>query len=377
MQNKKVLTMGGTRTVDESVHGLTIYSIASIAGVSVTTVSRVLNGNENVKPETRQRVEEVIRQYGYVPHQKARNYYQTVPFAVGLMIEDIRNSYMSELAYSIDTELSKWRVSTVLCNISNVEREFISQMDNLISKKVNGVILMGSIFRSKLCRTAIERRYQGYPFVSINGSFGLPNVYEIMLEQRKGVKDAAAYLYGLGRRHIGYVYCRKSPSDEEKYIGFINAVHDFHLPENLLSEVQAKTAEDGEKAMQQLLMQDSRLDAVIFSSDYLAVGGVHYCHRNQLKIPEQMAIVGFNNSVSAKECYPPLTSVDNSIARSGQVAAEAIMKVLSGQTPEDEVIPCSLVIRESTEGKMNRKMVQNEETQYCISDSRSDAAAHY
>lgn len=334
---------------NEVIQGLTIYDIAGMAGVSVTTVSRVINGNTGVKPETRQKVEDTIRKYGYVPQQKARNYVQVVPMAVGLMIEDVRHTYMSELAYSIDRELSKWRISTVLCNISDVEREFISQMDNMIEKKVNGVILMGSIFRSKLCRSAIERRYSSFPFVSINGSFELPNVHEIILEQRQGVYDAVAYLYKQGRRRIGYVYCRKSPSDEEKYRGFTEGMQAHGLSLNLMQEVEAKNREEGETATRQLLIRDPRMDAMIFSSDYLAVGGVHYCHRKKLDIPEQIAIIGFNNSITARECYPPITSISNNIAQSGSAAAQIIMRAFNNQKIDDVTIPCSLVVRESTE----------------------------
>ena len=94
---------------------LTIYDISRLAGVSVTTVSRVLNGSANVNQETREKIEDVIRRHGYVPKQAARNFVQRDLYAVGLMMDDIRHAYMAELAYAIDQELSKWRVNTIVC----------------------------------------------------------------------------------------------------------------------------------------------------------------------------------------------------------------------------------------------------------------------
>ena len=162
---------------------LTIYDISKLAGVSITTVSRVLNGSENVNPATKDRVEEIIRRYNYSPRQSARNFVEKEVFAIGLMMDDIRNPYMAGLAFAINHELSKKHINTVLCNITDVEKEFTDQINNLIAKKVNGVILMGSIFQDPLCRVIMERKYSGFPFVAINSSFELQNVREVIQDQ--------------------------------------------------------------------------------------------------------------------------------------------------------------------------------------------------
>ncbi len=328
---------------------LTIYDISKLSGVSVTTVSRVLNGSSCVNEATREKVEEVIRKHGYVPRQSSRNFVQRDLYAVGLLMDDIRHAYMAELAYAIDLELSKWQVNTVVCNIVDVEREFVSQVDNLIEKRVNGVILMGSIFQNDICRVTIERRYSGFPFVSVNGNFALPNVHEVMQDQFRGTREAVRYLHRQGRRNIGWICYNKSNSDKKKYAGFMDGARECGLPVPNIQEANEKSLAEGKRATALLLQRYPETDAIIYSADILAVGGAHALNELKIPIPQQVAIIGFNNSSYACQCYPPLTSIDNNIAETGQAAARLMMQVLNKQEAENVVIPCGLAVRESTE----------------------------
>ena len=336
---------------------LTIYDISKLAGVSVTTVSRVLNGSASVNQETRDKVEEVIRRHGYIPRQASRNFTQRNPYAVGLLMDDVRHAYMAGLAYAIDRELSKWKVNAVLCNIVDVEREFITQVDNLIEKRVNGVILMGSIFQNEICRVAMERRYSGFPFVSVNGNFALPNVHEVMQDQVRGTREAVQYLYRQGRRSIGWVYHHKSGSDQKKHAGFLDGMRGCGLPATRMHETNEKSLAEGKRATASLLEAYPDTAAIIYSADILAVGGAHCLNGRGIAIPEQIALIGFNNSSCASECYPPLTSVDNNIAESGKAAAQLMIQVINKQDAENVDIPCGLAIRESTQriGGKNEK----------------------
>ena len=335
---------------------LTIYDISRLAGVSVTTVSRVLNGSANVNQETREKVEDVIRRHGYVPKQAARSFVQRGLYAEGLMMDDIRHAYMAELAYAIDQELSKWRVNTIVCNIVDIEREFISQVDNLIEKRVNGVILMGSIFEQEICRITIERRYSGFPFVAVNGNFALPNVQEVMQDQFRGTLEAVRYLFQQGRRNIGWVFYNKSRSDQKKYAGFLEGMRECGLTAMRIQEANEKSLPEGKRATGLLMDAFPDTDAIIYSADILAVGGTHCLNQRGIPIPDRVAVIGFNNSSQARQCYPPFTSIDNNIAETGKAAARLIIQVLNKKDPENVMIPCHLAIRGSTE-----KVPQNQE----------------
>lgn len=333
---------------------LTIYDISMLAGVSISTVSRVLNGNSNVNEDTRRRVEDVIKKYGFVPMQSARNFHKQDLFAVGLMMNDIRNPYMCGLAYTINRELNKQFVNTILCNIVDVETEFINQLDHLIEKKVNGVILMGSIFQHKLCKVALERKYSGFPFIAINGNLALPNVREVIQDQKRGTRNAVDYLYHLGKRRIAYIYCRKSASDQKKYDGFLEGMEVNDMDAVRTQETSGKTLEEGYAATEKMLRFFPETDAIVYSADVLAVGGVHFLNDHHISIPDQVSVIGFNNSTSAAECYPPLTSIDNSMETCGQLAVDMMMKLINKQPVDDIFVPCELVVRATTEHEKRR-----------------------
>lgn len=328
---------------------LTIYDISMLSGVSISTVSRVLNGQSNVKAETRIRVEEVIRKYGFMPKQKSRNFRKQDLTAIGLMMNDIRNPYMCSLAYTINRALKQQMINTVLCNIVNVETEFINQLNHLIERKVNGVILMGSIFQHEICRLAFEKKYSGFPFVAINGNFGLPNVHEVLQDQLNGTKEAVLYLHKLGKRHIGYVYSNRSASDQKKYAGYQLGMTECNLFASMTVEVTNKTMSEGKRATQVLLDRFPDIDAIMYSADILAVGGVHYLNDQQIPIPNQIAVIGFNNSASAEQCYPSITSIDNAVEECGNAAVNLMLRIINKEAVEDCNVPCGLVIRASTE----------------------------
>ena len=330
-------------------YGMTIYDIATLAGVSISTVSRVINGNTNVNTETREKVEAIVQKYGFVPKQSARNFHRRNLSAVGLMMNDIRNPYMSGLAYTINRELSKQWVNTVLCNILDVEIEFINQLDHLIERKVDGVILMGSIFQHPLCKVALERKYSGFPFVAINSNLALPNVCELILDQKEGIRTAVEYLYGLGKRAIGYIYRQQSASDSKKYEGYIQGMQHCGLKPVRTQIIQSKSMAEGYEATKQLIHGFPDVDAIIYSADLLAVGGVHFLSDVHVHIPDQIAVIGFNNSTSTLECYPAITSIDNNMEASGVLAVSMMMRLINRLPIENVHIPCSLVVRETTE----------------------------
>ena len=331
------------------MQNLTIYDISRLAGVSITTVSRVLNGSARVNPETREKVETIIREYHYIPKQAARNFVQRELFAVGLLTDDIRHAYMSEMIYTVNQELEKWKLNTILCNMADVEGNFISQVDNLIEKRVNGIVLMGSVFEQSICKIAIERRYSGIPFVAVNANFALPNVREVMQNQRQGTREAVRFLYHHGKRRIGWIYSNKSPSDRRKHFGFIEGMAECRLNPEYLWETEAKSLEEGKAATAALLERFPDVEAIIYSSDILAVGGVHTLHEKKIAIPDQISVIGFNNSNIAKECWPPLTSIDNRIYESGKAAAQLMLNMLNRQPAESVLLSCGLKVRESTQ----------------------------
>lgn len=327
---------------------LTIYDISRLSGVSITTVSRVINGNEHVNEKTRKRVEDIMREYDFVPKQKARNFARRKPETVGLLMDDVRHAYMNELAYTIIQELSKSNVDTLIQNINDADRDFVEAVDHLIGKKVQGIILLGSIFEGKICRGAMERRYADTVFVSVNANLGLPNVHEVLQDQEGGMEKAVRHLYEIGRRRIGLIYRNRSSSDRHKIAGFRKSMNALGLNAAFMTEVPEASLDAGQEATGVAIKKNPETDAILYSGDSLAVGGAHALNFLGIRIPEEVALVGFNNSSLAWECYPPLTSIDNRIEDSGKAAAQLMLTLLQQEEADNIILPCGLKIRRST-----------------------------
>lgn len=327
---------------------LTIYDISRLSGVSITTVSRVLNGAENVNPSTRERVEQVIREYRFVPKQKARNFVRRKIGTVGLLMDDVRHAYMSELAYNIIQQLSSHDIDALIRNIYDADRDFIEAVDHLIGKRVDGIILLGSIFEGKICRISMERRYSEMIFVSVNANLALPNVHEVLQDQESGIAKAVRHLHSRHRKHIAYIYRLRSSSDMHKLQGFQNCMRELSLKPSFMSEVSEASLDAGRDAALAGMRIYPETDAIVFSGDSLAVGGVHALNSLQIRIPEEVSLIGFNNSRLSVECYPPLTTIDNRIEESGKAAAELMLKLLQKKPTENILLPCKLKIRQSS-----------------------------
>lgn len=165
----------------------------------------------------------------------------------------------------------------------------------------------------------------------------------------QGTKDAVKYLHQQKRTKIGWIFYHQSPSDQRKNSGFLAGMKACGLNATYTCETNGTNLEEGKRATATLLQKYPDLDALIYSSDMLAVGGAHWLNEQKIPIPDQIALVGFNNSNCAKECYPPLTSIDNRIDESGRLAAEMMINMLNKQPVENIQLSCGLAIRRSTE----------------------------
>ena len=144
------------------------------------------------------------------------------------------------------------------------------------------------------------------------------------------------------------IYKNQSRSDKHKFAGFLDGMDACALDDVRRIEVVEKSIESGKQATLEMLSHWPNTDAIIYSSDTLAVGGAHILNRKHIAIPERIMLIGFNNSASACDCYPQLSSIDNNINEAGKAAAQLMLQMINREDVEDILVPGSLVIREST-----------------------------
>ena len=320
---------------------MNIYDVAKRCGVSIATVSRVLNESPNVNANTRARVMDAIREMGYTPNVFARGLGLNSMKMIGMMCTDVSDLYYAK-AVSLTERLLRTRgFGTLLCCTgceSVGKRQAIAL---LLEKRVDGILLIGSPF-SESKADHIRAVAARVPVVIINGRLDLPNVYSLLCDEHGAMKQNTAQLAAHGARHIHYLYDAMTFSGTEKLAGYREAVRAAGLPDcscRIASGISAARAH-----VDTLLRSGTPIDAVLTAEDGLAVGAAKALTAFGRACP----VIGFNNSQLAECATPALTSVDNRLDDLCPAAAALLERVLAGETmPPCTMLDAQLVERET------------------------------
>jgi len=328
---------------------LNIYDIAKKAGVSTATVSRVINGSKSVSAETRQKVSAIMLEAGYAPNIFARGLMVNSMKTIGVMTIDVRDLYYARSIHSIENEARKLGYNVVLCNTGQDISEKKKYLKLLLQKRVDGIILIGSVFKEKSDNQHITDAAAEVPVVMINGYLEGNNIYSIMCDDNKAVKSAVKYLVDKGHRAISYIYDVETFSGMEKLSGFRNAIHENSLPggNNLILRT-SRGMEGGYNAVRQLLEKGVEFTSLIASEDILAAGALKAFAEAGIDVPGKVSVIGYNNSVIAQCTTPALTSIDNKVEIISSTAASILISAINGKEVQHRTFEqADLIQRES------------------------------
>ena len=333
---------------------MTIYDISEKAGVSIATVSRVLNGSNNVSEKTKRKVLDVMQQYGYTPNAFARGLGLNTMKTIGLMCADSSDLYMAKAIYFVERLLRSNGYDSILCcsgyDLDNMKKS----MNLLISKKVDAIILIGSTYISEKDEDNkyIKDAALQVPVMMLNGSLNSPNVYGVLSDDYKAIYDATLYLIDSGVKDILYFHDSHSFSTKRKMAGFRAAMESRGLFKNdFLQYFQGSHADIPAMAkhLSRLAKQGLLFDGIIAANDTLAMGAVKYARTAGLKMPEDLSVMGYDNSLLTNTCEPELTSVDNKLETLCGHLIQTLMDVLNGiDSPKETVFATELVKRGTT-----------------------------
>lgn len=333
---------------------LNIYDISRQAGVSIATVSRVINASDSVSEKTRDKVLAVMRENGYTPNAFARGLMLNTMHSVGIMCSDCSDAYLANAVFYLEQELHKYGYDSILC-CTGYELENKQQYMNLLTKKkVDALILAGSSFLDMKPQNNdyIAQAAAQVPVMLMNGWLDRTNIYSVLCDDRKAVEDAADRLIEDGRSRILFLYRAQSFSASHKQEGYRNALEKHGIPvdERLIRKCpKTKQLHKVETFLEQLGEEGVTFDAVIASEDFWAVGAVKYARRHGMSIPDDISVIGFNNSQLAQCCDPELTSVDNRVQKMSTTTVDMLMKVLQGEDiPSKTVLQAKLALRGTT-----------------------------
>ena len=306
----------------------TIYDVAKEAGVSISTVSRVLNGSTNVKESTRRRVEEACRNYR--PTASARELQTKRSRTVGLIINHrpeyffMNETYANALlGISVTAKEKSYRL---LLDISEDDAEVCNLF---FERKVDGFILMGVKNNSPLITTL---KVCNAPFVLV-GSYheDEENVCQVDIDDRKAAYQATNHLISLGHKRIGIITGSAEYSSScDRLIGYENALKDAGIPlhEEYIQKYENLTERKAEQLAKNLLYQIPRVTAVVAFNDSTAMAVYKAAENCNLTIPEQLSVISFDDTVVASYMSPPLTSVWQPSYEKGEKAMSLLIDCL-------------------------------------------------
>jgi len=330
-----------------------IYDIAKMANVSIATVSRVMNGSEKVSENTRKKVMAVIEREGYTPNVFAQGLGLNTMHTVGVLVPTNADLYMANAVAFLEEELIRYGYDCILsCTGFDLEGKQ-KKTEMLLSKHIDSLIYVGSTYAgdgSDTHATEYIREAAGQvPVFIINGNVNGENIFASVCEDEKAVFDATAAMLGRGRERILFLTDSHSYSANKKRKGYERAMKDAGRS----AKKGIMYVENDIHAVRDLLLgkEDLVCDGIIASNDSIAVGAVKYATAKGLKIPEDIEIVGYNNSTLAMSSTPEITSIDNHTADICKDTVVRIMKILEeGETKLTHKIsvPCTLIERETT-----------------------------
>ena len=331
---------------------MNIYDVSQHAGVSIATVSRVLNGNPNVSEKTREKVLKVMDELGYTPNVFARGLGLDTMHTVGIMCSDSSDPYLANAIYYLERSLRANGYDSILCCTGydlEVKQKYFSL---LRSKRVDAIILAGSKFvemRAKDNAYILEAAAD-LPVMLVNGYLEGDNIFSTVCDDKSAVEQAVSLLIESGHRDILYLYSSYSYSGVNKLEGYKKALRTHGIP--LRQEMIRQCPKDVEASRDLLLSLDRQgifFDAVMTSDDSLAVGAVKYAHARDISIPDKLSIIGYNNSLLALCTDPEITSVDTKVEALCTTTVNTLMGVFSGvNVPSRTTIASDLIKRNTT-----------------------------
>lgn len=312
---------------------MNIYDIAEKAGVSIATVSRVLNGSPNVSAKTKEKILRVIDEEGYTPNVFARGLGLNTMKMIGILCTDVSDIYYAKAVSVVENALRQYGYDSLLCSTGNKLGDKKKYIDLLLNKRVDAIILIGSTFKEESDNTHIEKAASKVPTIIINGLIDVPNTYSITCDEYQAMYDNVIALIKKGRHDILYLYDVESYSGIQKLNGYKAALKDCGLATSspLILQVEKKPNAI-EDAISDLIARNVQFSAVLASEDLLAIKACHVLLDKGYHIPEDIPVIGFNNSLLCECAYPRLSSVDNMVETLCHTGVNVLRDVFDGKT---------------------------------------------
>jgi len=331
---------------------MTIRDVARYAGVSPATVSRVLNRSAHpVSERGRRRVLDAARRLAYIPNMLARSLLTQQTAAIGVLIPDVSNPYYAAILRGIEDAISPSSRTVILCNTDRRPEKQRLYMRALMERRVDGIVIAGGSFG----RAELAVAGRNVPVVMIGRHRA--RVPVVRVDNVAAGAMATEHLLALGHRRIA---CLAGPSTSltaaDRVAGYRKALEAAGLPADpaLVREV-GFTPAGAAQAVAGLFRADPPPTAIVAANDQVAIGAIRALHELGYRVPDDVSVVGFDDTPLASYTVPALSTVAIPTYELGRAAVALLLKMLEGQRVLSVVLPCTLRVRESTKAYGGRE----------------------
>jgi LacI family transcriptional regulator len=347
------------RKTTKRVGRIKIQDVARLADVSLSTVSGVLNEKENIRPETRQRVLDVIAQLGYTPNLFASNLARRRTKLIGIIVSDLLNPFFAEIARALDTLAREQGYETFLTSTNFHLEQQCAAVRQMLSLRVAGIAMMTSENDPEAFSLL---KASGTPSVYLDNNHSGPHIGTVRVDKRHGMFVAVQHLLELGHRKI--LLIKNSQQDSaappmfshmERQIGFEEALHQYDAKDmdvHIIDE-PGEPAAAGLRAVERAL-QRYRFTAVVAINDLVALGAFRGLQAAGLSIPQDVSVVGFDDTYICRFLHPSLTTVATPREDLAKSVLEMLYAYIDGaEHTREPMLSASIVVRESTAAPTN------------------------
>ncbi len=330
----------------------TIYNVAIKAGVSLATVSRTLNNPEKVKPETRERVLEVIKELGYKPNAYAKGLASRKSTSVAIIVPDMSRSSVAEMVNGIAVEARKYKYTLILYVLKDEYVEESEMLSEVVASQADGILYMNDEINEGQYNTLNRIREEyGVPIVLANTLYPYDNrLTTVSIDYFNAGYEATKKLIDEGRKNIYMLTtARKYMVNDLKEAGYTKAINEAGLELNIFrtsGDITVNTIHFNELFKE----ANKKLDGVVAVRDSIAVSFINSMIEKGKKIPKDISVFGFQNTKYASLSRPKLSCVDIPIIDIGAKAMSLLKKEIDGETIEQKfnVLPHNIILRETT-----------------------------
>jgi len=329
---------------------VTMKDIAKIAGVSKTTVSMVMNKKDaSISDKTRENILRIAKEMTYIPNSIARSLSTKKSGTIGILLPDITNPFFSEMARAIEDEAERLKYNVIICNTDNHIDKEGKYIELLISKLIDGVIFMSG---GKSNESITILKNNNIPFVLVDRYIErYKDDYGVFCLNNQGVKNGIKYLYEKGNRKIVFVKGQEDLEiSKQRLEGYIEAMKHYGLYNEKYIFEGNFNVEGGIIATEKIISYFLNLDAILYSNDMMALGGMKILQRNGYNIPKDISVMGFDNIHISEFIEPELTTISQPIYAMGKKACSILIDLINGELPTEKQVyfKTELIIRGTT-----------------------------